>query len=115
MVNQMYGYFDNIFSPFISGLKPKRFCETVLMITIEHIKQSLDQGKIVCLVLMDLSQTFDCITDKLFIARRHVYGLSTSAGELTFNYFRNRKQRVKLVTNISEWQCIYIRKLLKDQ
>ena len=107
MVNQLYAYFDNIFSPFISGFRPQHSCETVLMSLIENIKQSLDDGKIICVLLMDLSRAFDCIPYKLFIAKLHAYGLSMSACELMYSYYCNRKQRVKLGNCTSEWQYIY--------
>ena len=107
MVNQLYTYFENIFSPFISGFRPKHSCETVLIRMVENIKQCLDKGKIVCVLLMDLSRAFDCIPYTLFISKLHAYGLSMSACELMFSYYCNRKQRVKLGNNVSEWQCIY--------
>ncbi len=53
---------------------------------IESIKYSLDQGKIVCAVMVDLSRAFDCVPHKLLIAKFRSYGISLSA-----SYLKNRK------------------------
>ena len=70
MVRQLENYFEDIPSPYISGFRKTHSCETVLIRMVEHIKKSLDNGKIVCAILMDLSKAFDCISHKLLIAFR---------------------------------------------
>ena len=67
MVRQLENYFEDILSPYISGFRKTHSCETVLIRMVEHIKKSLDHGKIVCALLMDPSKAFDCISHKLFI------------------------------------------------
>ena len=57
MVNQLSKYFNDIFSPVLSGFRKQHSCETVLLRMIENIKLSLDKGQIVILILMDL---MDC-------------------------------------------------------
>ena len=52
-------------SSYISGFRKRHSCEAVLIRMFEHIKKSLDHGKIVCALLMDLSKAFDCISHKL--------------------------------------------------
>ena len=107
MVTQLSLYFEDIFSSFISGFRSKHSCETVLVRMIENIKYSLDEGKIVCLLIMDLSRAFDSIPYKLFISKLRAYGLSMEACQLIFNYYYGRKQRVKLGNTSSDWQYIY--------
>ena len=107
MVNQLSQYFEYIFSDVISGFRSKHSCETVLTRMVENIKFSLDQGKIVCVLVMDLSRAFDCIPYKLFMSKLRAYGLSMSACKLMFSYYSYRKQRVKLGNNNSEWQNVY--------
>ena len=67
------------------------------------IKKSVDHGKLVCAVLMDLSKAFDCISHKLLIAKFQSYGLSISACHLLTSYLRDRTQRVKLGNTKSKW------------
>ena len=107
MVSQLSIYFEDIFSQFLSGFRKKHSCETVLMRMVENIKKYLDEGKIVYVLLMDLSRAFDCIPFKLLISKLCAYGLSMSACELMFNYYSHRKQRVKLGNNVSDWQHVY--------
>ena len=107
MVRQLLSYFENIFSQFISGFRPPHSCETVLLRMVENIKLSLDQGQIVSAIITDLSRAFDSIPYKLFVSKLHDYGLSMSACELMFNYYSNRKQRVKMGNSTSEWQSVY--------
>ena len=87
MVRQLENYFENLLSPYISGFRKTHSCETVLIRMVEHIKKSLDHGKIVCAVLMDLSKAFDCISHKILIAKFRSYGLSMSACHLLTSYF----------------------------
>ncbi len=47
MVRQLENYFEDILSPYISGFRKTHSCETVLIRMVEHIKKSLDHGKIV--------------------------------------------------------------------
>ena len=102
-VRQLENYFENLLSPYISGFRKTHSCETVLIRMVEHIKKSLDHGKIVCAVLMDLSKAFDCISHKLLIAKFRSYGLSMSACHLLTSYLRDRTQRVKIGNTKSTW------------
>ena len=103
MVNQLSNYFNDIFSPILSGFRKQHSCETVLLRMIENIKLSLEKGKIVIMILMDLSRAFDCIPYKLFISKLRAYGLSINACNYIMNYYINRQQCVKLGKNRSEW------------
>jgi hypothetical protein len=107
MINQFIVYFDEIFSKYMSGFRSKHSCETVLMRMTENIKRHVDEGKIVCLLLMDLSRAFDCLPYKLFVSKLHAYGFSLSACQLMFNYYCFRKQRVKLGNTCGQWQNIF--------
>ena len=109
IVNQISVHLEKVFSPYISGFRQKHSCETVLVRMVENIKKSVEAGKVVCVVLMDLSRAFDCIPYKLFLSKLRAYGFSHSACELFLSYYRNRKvkQRVKLGNCRSEWEYVY--------
>ena len=107
MVAQLSLYFEDIFNPFLSVFRSQHSCETVLLRKTENIKQCLDEGKIVCVLTMDLSRAFDSIPFKLLISKLHAYGLSSSACELLLSYYSDRKQRVKVGNHVSNWQNIY--------
>ena len=47
-------------------------------------------------LLTDLSKAFDCIPHDIIIAKLEAYGFQTDALNLVYDYFSNRKQRVKI-------------------
>ena len=69
LVNHVSEYFQDIVCHIIYGFRKKHSCETVLMRMVENVKKILDDGKIVCAILMDLSKAFDCIPHKLLITK----------------------------------------------
>ena len=58
------------------------------------------------MVLMDLSKAYDCIPHDLLIAKRAGYGFGHYTLLLIHNYLSNRKLRVKVGSEFSEWQEI---------
>ena len=95
IINQISSYFDSIFHPCIFGFRKGYSCES--------IKCSLDKGNIVCCILMDLSRAFHCIPHKLLISKFKAYGVSVSACDVITSYLKDRRQRVKIGTQRSEW------------
>ena len=67
------------------------------------MKKSIDQGKEVGVVFMDLSKAFDCLPHGLLIAKLNAYGLSKSACETMASYLTGRMQRVKISHSRSNW------------
>ena len=55
-------------------------------------------------ILIDPSMAFDCLNHELLIAMLEAYGFSRSALKHVYNYFSNRKQRVKVNGKFSFWQ-----------
>ncbi len=109
IVNQLVSYFNDIFSPKLSGFRKKHGCQDVILDFVEKNKNDVDNNKIVCAVLTDLSKAFDCLPHRLLVAKMHFYGVSDNSCKLIMSYFSNRKQRVKLCNNTvkSEWLDIF--------
>ena len=64
IIHQISPYFDTLFHPYVSGFRKGYSCQTVLIKMVERMNCSLDKGKIVCGVLIDLSRAFDCVPHK---------------------------------------------------
>ena len=63
---------------------------SLLFCMIANITLSLEKGKIVIMILMDLSCAFDCIPYRLFISKLRAYGLSINACNCIPNYYLKR-------------------------
>ena len=58
-------------------------------------------------LLTDLSKTFDCLDNKLLIAKLNAYGFSLTAIKLVHDYLSNRKQRTRVNRTYSSWLEIF--------
>ena len=64
---------------------------------------AFDNGEIVILVLLDYSKAFDCANHKLILAKARALGFMDSALTLLESYLSDRKQKIKIDENESEW------------
>ena len=69
-------------SEFVAAYRKSYSSSHVLIRLVENQKKELDNKKYVGAILMELSKAFDCISDKLLIAKMDAYGFSENA--LTF-------------------------------
>ena len=96
-------FFDSILSPYLSGFRKSHSCQGVLMHFVETCKSQLDDKQVCAALLTDLSKAFDCLPHRLLLAKLHAYGVDKKACTLIMSYFKDRKQRVKLMDSRSEW------------
>ena len=59
-------------------------------------------------ILVDLSKTYDCISNELLTANLECYGLEEISLKLLLNYLSHRKQGSKIGSSFSSWFDIYI-------
>ena len=107
LITQLSEYFDDIFSPHMSGFRKAHGCQDVLLYFTNNAKLSLDDRSVTLALLTDLSKAFDCLHYKLLIAKLHAYGVDKNSCQIILNYFTNRKQRVKLGDIKSDWEPIF--------
>ena len=55
---------------------------------------------------MDLSKAFDRMPHGLLIAKLDAYGLSINACQLIISYLKDRRQRVKVMYECSDWTTV---------
>ena len=76
------------------------------MSMLENWKKALDKGGYICAIFMDLSKAFDTLNHNLLIAKLGAYEFDTKALYYIKSYLDNRKQRVRVNSNLSSWQEI---------
>ena len=65
--DQMGVYFKDILSTLLSAFRKRYGCPHVLTKLMENVKQALDEGENVGLILLDLSKAFDCLPHRLLL------------------------------------------------
>ena len=86
---------NDLMSPAQHGFRQAHSTNTALLHITEHVRQSLDVGKAVGLVALDLSRAFDTIDHELLI--RKLKNFDFGYGLITFmiDYLTDRAQMVK--------------------
>ena len=85
----------NKLSPLLCGFRAKHNTQHALLRLLLKWQQSLDEGKEVGAVLMDLSKAFDSIPHELLIAKLSAYGFDKQSLNFIWDYLKNRWQRVE--------------------
>ena len=70
---------------------------------LQSWSKGFENSEYVGTVLMNLSKAYDCIPDDLLIAKLEAYGLDKTSLHLLRDYHNNRKQRIKIGCNLSDW------------
>ena len=104
--DQMGVYFKDILSTLLSAFRKRYGCPHVLTKLMENVKQALDEGENVGLILLDLSKAFDCLPHRLLLCKLNAYGVSYDACSLIKSYLCQRLQRVKVALARSQWQIM---------
>ncbi len=103
ITDQLKPFFENVYSPYLSGFRKNHNCQDVLLRFVEKCKWSIDNNYAYGAILTDLSKAFDCLPHRLIVSKLNAYGLHERASMLMANYFTDRKQRVKIGVERSEW------------
>ena len=106
IVDQLSLYFEQLFSPFLSGFRKSHSCQSVLLRYIDDCKLVLDKNLLSGSILTDLSKAFDSLPHGLLVSKLKPYGLDATCCVLVANYFIGRKQRVKVGNDISTWMTV---------
>ena len=104
--DQMGVYFKDILSALLSAFRKRYGCPHVMTKLMENVRQALDEGKNVALILLDLSKAFDCLPHRLLLCKLNTYGVSYDACSLLKSYLCQRLQRVKVASARSQWQIM---------
>ena len=78
----------------------KQNCLTYIL---EKLKNTLDKGKHVGAVFMDLSKAFDTINHDLLIAKLDAYGFYNNALLFMLSYLKNKSQSISINSSFNTW------------
>ena len=69
-------------------------------------EKKVDYGGVFGALLIDWPKAFNCIPHDLFIVKVGAYGFQTDAVNLVYDYFSNRRQKIKVNKTFSSWKDI---------
>ena len=96
LYEQVYHYFDQnaLFNPSLHGYGQGRSTMTALLSMYDKWVSTASQGKLSCVVLVDLSAKFDLVSPSLLIKKLQVYGLEDDIITWISSYLTQRYQSV---------------------
>ena len=94
--DQIYEYFNNIFSKQQSEFHPDFAKQHCLLVMTEKWQEHLDEDGVSGALLTDLSKAFDFLLHDLLIAKLATHGFNYESLMLMQGYLSNRKQRAKV-------------------
>ena len=106
--NEMFKFFieNELISPNQSGFKPGDSCINQLLAITHEIYKSFDDGFEVRGVFLDISKAFDKVWHEGLIFKLKQNGISGNLLNLLCDFLRNRKQRVLLNGQVSDWSDV---------
>jgi len=89
-----------------SGFRPHHCTQDVLLKTVDDWRVSLDEGRMVGTILIDLSKAFDMIDHSMLQNKLECLGVRSSELQWFTDYLKERKQRVVMNGVSSEWHSV---------
>ena len=91
LAGQMYLFYLEILSDFISSYRKFHSCEISLLRLTEDWRMMRDRGELVAVVSMDLSKAFDVIQYPLLLSKLKAYGMDDKSCALLRHYLRESR------------------------
>ena len=92
----------NILKEYQHGFRPKRSCESQLLLTIEDLTRALNYSKEIHAIILDFSKAFDTVAHNRLINKLNHYGISGSINKWIKVWLTNRIQQVTVDGESSE-------------
>ena len=85
------------------GFSKGKSCMSNLLITLEDVTESLDEGFGVDIIYLDYSKAFDTVPHKRLISKLEAYGITGNISKWIQNFLTGRKQQVSVRKELSDW------------
>ena len=89
-----------------SGFRAQHSCETALVNLIDLWLNTIDNSKMVGVVLVDFKKAFDLVDHQILTNKLEIYGIKDEALMWFNTYLTNRKQQVAINNSKSDFQHI---------
>ena len=105
---QIYEFLEdnNVIYDLQFGFRKKHSTDHALLSITENIKNKLDNNTFTCGVFIDLEKAFDTVNHKILLKKLEYYGINGIAKCWLTDYLTNRKQRVKIENEFSDYKSI---------
>ena len=94
---------NNLLSEDQHGFSKGKSCMSNLLITLEDVTESLDEGFGVDIIYLDYSKAFDTVPHKHLISKLEAYGITGNISKWIQNFLTGRKQQVSVRKELSDW------------
>jgi ribonuclease P/MRP protein subunit RPP40 len=88
------------------GFRKGRSCLTNLLVFMEEITYSLDEGKPVDVIYLDFAKAFDKVPYRRLFSKLRSHGIGGNVAEWIEAWLTNRKQKVGLDKKYSDWSSV---------
>ena len=97
---------NNLFSDSQYGFRNKRSCVLQLLEVLDYLNKSVDEGKQVDTIYLDIRKAFDSISHRRLLQKLEAYGIEGEVLEWIRDFLKGRRQRVMLNGNSSDWMDV---------
>ena len=94
---------NNLLSEDQHGFSKGKSCMSNLLIILEDVTESLDEGFGVDIIYLDYSKAFDTVPHKRLISKLEAYGISGEILQWIQDFLNGRKQHVSVRKGLSDW------------
>ena len=94
---------NNLISNQQHGFVNNKSCTTNLLETLDFLTETLNRGLLALLIFLDFAKAFDKVSHKALLVKLKAYGFTDEIITWIKDYLTNRKQRVVIEGESSEW------------
>ena len=97
---------NNLFSDAQYGFRNRRSCVLQLLEVLDYWNKSVDEGKQVDTIYLDIRKAFDSISHRRLLQKLEAYGIEGEVLEWVRDFLKGRRQRVMLNGKSSDWMDV---------
>ena len=88
------------------GFVPGKSCQSNLLLILNFLTESIENGTDVDLVYLGFAKAFDSVPHNRLICKLHNYGISSNLLLWITNFLSHRRQQVRVNSTLSNWENV---------